>query len=68
MIDTHDLKKMLRMFFIYHALESGWTVTKMTGDNKFEFTKSPTHIKSKNKIFKSPRRCISDPIRYNMNI
>ena len=65
-MDANELKKILRMFFIYQALESGWTVTKTPVHNTFEFTKSSdSSNKSTRKVFNSNRRSISDPIRHN---
>lgn len=65
MSETQEDKHMLKILFIYKALESGWTVAKTATNNTFEFTKSST-FKSNKKQIKTERRCISDPIRYNI--
>lgn len=45
-----DIKQLVRMIFIYNALEMGWTVRKVGSNayNKFEFIRSQ-HCNSLNK-------------------
>lgn len=68
-MNTIELKELIRMVFIYNALESGWTVRKaLKPVNTFEFIRDGgVHKKSEcvvpNKHYFS-RRCISEPLTF----
>jgi len=62
------MKELIKLVFIYNALEKGWVVKKGRSINSFEFTKPLgfTETKNKNKhLF--IRRSISEPLtQYNI--
>lgn len=63
-----ELKELIRMIFIYRALESGWTVRKSFKPvNTFEFIKPrPGFQNSSYGSSLLTRRSVSDPITHNI--
>jgi hypothetical protein len=61
-----DVKRLIKIMFIYRALENGWTVKKSDSiKNAFEFTTSMTlgkHQKCTPNIYR--RRAVSVPTRH----
>ena len=66
MNNTTTTKELIKIMFIYQALEKGWTVKKCKNYNSFEFIRSSTsHNPSgynKPILDLKPRRVVSDPI------
>lgn len=62
-------KTMVRAYFIYRAIENGWTVRKSRGiRNGFEFTNSSEpSMRSNNNEIITRRRCISAPLVVSLN-
>lgn len=56
---SENLKRSIRMEFIYNALESGWTVRKKNNNNSFEFLKTSWNNQQQKQTF---RRCASAPL------
>jgi hypothetical protein len=58
------IKELVKIVFIYNALENGWTIKKGVDYNSFEFTRpvgptAPTHNRIHNRV---RSRSISEPI------
>lgn len=64
---TDIIKDIIKMVFIYNALEKGWTVKRGKFVNSFEFTKLIGSSEPKNSSFNSLRRSISEP-QFRLNI
>ena len=64
-----NIKMLIKILFIYKALENGWTVKKSDSiKNAFEFTtsvaSSPGKTKNNFQEYIVRRRSVSTPIRY----
>jgi hypothetical protein len=55
----NDEKQKLKMDAICKAIENGWTVKKLKGVNKYQFTKNEYYQVEETP---SSRRCISEPL------
>ena len=61
------VKDIIKMVFIYNALERGWTVKRGKFVNSFEFTKLIGSSEPSNSSFNSLRRSISEP-QFRLNL
>jgi len=56
------IKEVVKIMFIYKALEKGWTVKKSRNVNSFEFIRSTNSSEfNNNRLVVKPRRVISEP-------
>lgn len=54
-----DIKEIVKIMFIYQALEKGWIVKRGKNQNSFEFIKDDHFIQRKKVI----KRSISEPLK-----
>lgn len=66
MDNVNTVKEIIKMVFIYNALEKGWTVKRGKICNTFEFTRLIGSSESLSTNYTGLRRCISEPNKLNL--